>query len=666
MLGFDAEFDYDSIVRQSRGRRIFPASPDASLLLRKALGEVPHGGGQPLTRGSRPHELLRQWIATGTLRTPSDAPKLERVVVVPKSIRLTPGEVTDLQVTAEYSDGSIRDVTDATAFQSNDTTIAAVDEFGNLKAGPVPGETAIMARYMNNIAVADVTIPLPQKASQSLYQSLPQEHPVDRLIWKKLEHLGMLPSGPAPETTFHRRAFIRAIGRFPTPDETLRFLSDDREDKREQLVDELLQRPEYADFWANKWADLLRPNPYRVGIKAVWTMDAWLRKSFRENKPYDQFAYELVTAKGSTWKNGATVIYRDRPSTVEVASSVSQIFLGVRLECAKCHHHPFEVWSQDDFFGFAAFFARVGHHGGLSPPISGGEELIYTARTGTLKHERTGAVVQPKTLTGESLEIAPDSDPRETLAEWMIDPENPYFAHVMANRVWAEIMGRGIVEPIDDIRATNPATNQPLLDFLAKDFRAHDYDIKHLIKTIMTSHAFALSSTPTPRNASDVNNFSRYYRQRLRAETLLDGINDILKTQDLFAATAPKTRATQMWTFRSGSVFLDTFGRPDANQDPPCERTTDSTTPQILHLMNSPELNVKVSSDSARPALLANSEMTDEEIVRQAYLLAYCREPKPEEEKIALSRFKDAANRRPVIEDLFWALLNTPEFLFID
>ncbi len=666
LLGFDADFDYDSIVRQSRGRRVFPASPDESLLLRKTLGEVPHGGGQPLASGSKAHELLRQWIAAGTPRTPSDAPQLERVVVVPNSVRLTPGEVAELRVSAEYSDGSARDVTDATAFQSNDTTIAAVDEFGSLKAGPVPGETAVMARYMNNIAVADVIIPLPGKVSQSEYDALPQEHPVDRLIWTKLQHLGMLPSGPASESTFHRRAFLRSIGRLPTPEETIRYLADGRADKRERLIDDLLQRSEYADFWANKWADLLRPNPYRVGIKAVWTLDAWLRKSFRENKPYDQFAYELVTAKGSTWKNGATVIYRDRPSTVEIASSVSQVFLGVRLECAKCHHHPFEVWSQDDFFGFAAFFARVGHHGGLSPPISGGEELIFTARSGSLKHDRTGQVVQPKTLTGEALQIDADSDPRETLAAWMIDPENPYFAQVMANRVWAEVMGRGIVEPIDDIRATNPATNQPLLDFLENDFRRHGYDIKHLIKTIMTSHAFALSSAPTSRNASDVNNFSRYYRQRQRAETLLDGINDILKTDDSFAATPPKTRATQMWTFRSSSVFLDTFGRPDANQDPPCERTTDSTTPQLLHLMNSPELNTKLSLDTARPALLAASEMTDEEVVRQVYLLVYCREPTTEEQTIALSRFTDATNRRPVVEDLFWALLNTPEFLYID
>ena len=427
-----------------------------------------------------------------------------------------------------------------------------------------------------------------------------------------------------------------------------------------------MERPEYADFWANKWADLLRPNPYRVGIKAVWTLDSWLRKAFRENRPYDQFAKELVTAKGSTWKNGATVIFRDRPSTVEIASSISQLFLGVRLECAKCHHHPFEVWSQDDYYGFAAFFARVGHHGGLSPPISGGEELIYNKQSGTLSHGRTNEAMQPKALLGEPLSIDEETDPRDRLVSWMTDPSNPYFAQVMANRVWAEMMGRGIVEPIDDIRATNPATNQPLLDYLAQSFRDNKYDIKQLIRTIATSHVFGLSSTPGDRNLSDVNNFSRYYRQRLRAEVLLDAVNDVLDTTDEFDAVPKGSRATQVWTHRTSSMFLDTFGRPDPNQDPPCERTTDSTTPQILHLMNSPELNKKLSLDSARPARLADRELPKQEIVDSIYLRVYCRMPTETERTNAAAAISDGDKRRTSIEDLCWALLNTPEFMFVD
>ena len=451
----------------------------------------------------------------------------------------------------------------------------------------------------------------------------------------------------------------------PTPDETRSFLDDASPDKREQLIDRLLDRPEYADFWANKWADLLRPNPYRVGMKAVWMLDAWLRDAFRNNKPYDQFVRELVTARGSTWRNGATVIFRDRPQTVEIGSSISQLFLGVRLECAKCHHHPFEVWSQDDFYGFASFFARVGHHGGLSPPISGGEELVFTKRTGQLNHGRTGEAVAPKTLTGSPLTLGPEDDPREVLADWMTDESNPYFAKVMANRVWAEIMGQGLVEPVDDIRATNPASNEPLLEYLATDFRQHGYDIKQLIRTIMTSHVFGLSSTPSERNISDLKNFSRYYRQRLRAEVLLDAINDVLGVEEDFAAMPPGSRATQLWTHRASSVFLDTFGRPDPNQDPPCERTTDSTTPQILHLLNSPELNRKLSLDSARPAKLAASDASNKSIVEEAFLLAYCRLPTADETQRALATFPEG-ERRQAVEDLFWALLNTPEFLFVN
>ncbi|MFO0914075.1 MAG: DUF1549 and DUF1553 domain-containing protein [Pirellulales bacterium] len=666
LLGFDSDFDHDALVRSSRGRRLVAAAPERSLLLMKATGQLPHGGGRRFDVASPPYELLRSWIAGGAPRTPADAPQLVRVVVEPSHQSLQPNQSVPLKVIAHYSDDSRRDVTDGSAFQSNEQAIAAVTPEGVIKTGPVPGEAAIMVRYMNHIAVCSVTIPLAGEAPASLYDQLPQDNELDRLVWDKLKLLGMVPSPPADDATFQRRAYLRAIGRLPKPDETRAFLADTRPDKRELLVDQLLERPEYADFWANKWADLLRPNPYRVGMKAVWTLDAWLRDAFRQNMPYDQFVRELVTAQGSTWYNGATVVFRDRPETVEMASMVSQLYLGVRLECAKCHHHPFEVWSQDDFYDFAAFFARVGHNGGLSPPISGGEELIYTARSGELKHARTGQPATPRLLgTHGPATIAADQDPREVLASWMTDPANPFFAKVMANRVWAELMGRGLVEPVDDLRATNPASNEPLLNYLADEFRRHDFDIKHLIRTIMKSHVFGLSSLPGERNASDSRNYSRYYRQRLRAEVLLDAVNDVLETQDSYLAQPAEARAIELWTFRSPSLFLDTFGRPDPNLDPPCERSFDTTTPQVLHLMNSPEVNQKLSSDTAVPARLAASNETSEQIVEEAYLRAYCRLPRPEELARATASLAEAADRRQGVEDLFWALLNTPEFLFI-
>ena len=669
LLGFDSDFDYDAITHEGRGRRVFPSSAEESLLLKKGTGQLPHGGGKRLDIGSQTYLEIQAWIRNGMPRTPADAPKIVRVVTEPASRSLAPLEKFALHVIAEYSDGRRRDVTDAAALQSNDRTIAAVAASGDgtIQAGPIPGETAIMARYMNHIAVCAVTIPLPGAVPDATYDTLPRNNSIDELVWKKLKLLGMLPSPSASDATFHRRASLRAIGRLPNLEETQSFLADQNLDKRRALVDRLLERPEYADFWANKWADLLRPNPYRAGIKAVWNIDAWLRDAFRRNVPYDQFVRELITAQGSTWDNGATVIFRDRPESIELGASVSQLFLGVRLECAKCHHHPFEVWSQDDFFGFAAFFSRVGHKGqGLSPPISGGEEMIFSKSSGQLNHGRTGLPVLPKTLTGVPLTLGPDEDPRVILAAWMTETSNPFFAKVMANRVWAEIMGQGLVDPVDDIRATNPASNEALLDHLAFEFRQQGYDIKKLIRYIMTSHVFGVSSTPTERNVSDIKNFSRYYRQRMRAEVLLDAVNDVLGVEEDFAAMPPGSRAMQLWTYRSSSLFLDTFGRPDLNQDPPCERSAESTTPQILHLMNSPALNRKLGLETARPAKLAASSKSNQEIVVEAYLLAYNRFPNPDEHLAAIEFLSDGDQRRRGIEDLYWTLLNTPEFSFVD
>lgn len=665
LLGFDSDFDHDSLVQSARGRRISTAAPEMSALLQKATGKVPHGGGVRFSVDSPHYKLLRDWIAAGAPRTPADAPKLLRVVVEPSTRSLAPKESTPLKVYAEYSDGNRRDVTDASAFQSNDRTIAAISGEGLLEAGPVPGEAAIMVRYMGHIAVCAVTIPLVGTVPDEAYAALPRNNEIDEFVWKKLKLLGMLPSAPASESTFHRRVFLRIIGRLPSPEETRAYLADTSPDKRAQLVDRLLERPEYGDFWANKWADLLRPNPFRVGMKATWNLDAWLRSAFRDNMPYDEFVRELVTASGGTYRNGATVIFRDRPDTVEIGSSVSQLFLGVRLECAKCHHHPFEVWSQDDFYGFASFFSRVGHVGGLSPPISGAEEIIFTKRTGQLLHGRTGVPVLPKTLTGASLTLGPDEDPREILAAWMTDDSNPYFAKVMANRVWADLMGVGIVEPVDDMRATNPASNEPLVNFLAQEFKKEHYDIKKLVRKIVLSHVFMLSSIPGERNVTDIKNFSRYYRQRMRAEVALDAVNDVLGTEEKFAAMPPGSRATQLWTHRASSLFLDTFGRPDPNQDPPCERMSDFTTPQVLHLMNSPQLNAKLSSDDARPAKLAASTEPNEKLIEEVFLLIYCRLPTADEMNRAVPLVA-AGDRRKGLEDLFWALLNTPEFLFVD
>jgi hypothetical protein len=593
---------------------------------------------------------------------------LEKITLEPSERDLPAGGRQQLIVTAHYSDGSTRDVTDVSAYQSNESAIVGVDKQGVIKAGSLPGEAAIMARYLDKIAVSNIAIPHAGNVSSDLYASLPRHNFVDEHVWDKLQRLGLTPSEPASDSTFLRRVHIDLIGRLPTVEESRAFLADTSANKRARLVDELLQRPEYGDYWANKWADLLRPNPYRVGIKAVLNFDAWIRDSFRQNKPYDEFVRELVSAQGSTWRNGAATLFRDRRDPAELTTIVSQLFLGVRLECAKCHHHPFEVWGQDDFYSFAAYFARVGRKGqGISPPISGGEEAMFTSSKGSVEHPLTGEKMSPRPLFGEAPPIGEEDDPRESLAAWMTSPDNPYFSQVIVNRVWADLMGRGLVEPVDDLRATNPPSNGPLLEALAAEFRKQGCDQKELLRTITRSYVYGLSSLPSEGNVSDTQNYSRHYRRRLRGEVLLDAVSDITGEPEKFAAVPDGSRAMEVWTHRTGSLFLDAFGRPDPNQDPPCERTDDTTVVQALHLMNAPNLHRKITSDDGRAAKLAASPLSPAEIVEELYLAVYSRYPEDEEIALGVRLFeKEGTTRRQVVEDLMWALMNTAEFVFKD
>jgi hypothetical protein len=668
LLGFDSEFDYAALTKNARGRRVFPAAPERSLLLQKPTGEAPHGGGQRLTLGDDDYQVIHRWIEQGMPRRIPGEPTLERVVVEPADVLMAPQEERPLRVMAYYSDGSSREVTARTSFQSNESAIVAVDPSGMLKAGPIPGETAIMSRYMNVIAVTNVAIPLPGEVPAELYEQLPRHNFIDDLVWKKLQSLGITPSEPVDDGKFLRRVSLDLIGRLPTPEETRAFLADESSDKREKLIDALLERPEYADHWANQWADLLRPNPYRVGIKAVFNYDNWIREQFRQNRPYDQFVYDLLTAQGSTWRNGATTLFRDRREPEEITTLVSQLFLGVRLECAKCHHHPFEKWSQEDFYSFAAYFARVGRKGtGLSPPISGGEEMVLTAKKGSVAHPLTGETLSPRPLFGEAPVADESADPREALAGWIASDDNEFFARVQVNRIWATLMGRGIVDPVDDLRTTNPPTNEPLLAALAAEFRVQKYDLKKLLRTITTSHVYSLSSIPNERNVADTRNYSRHYRQRLRAEVLAGAIDDITGTNTTFEAMPAKSRANQIWTHRVDSLLLDTFGRPDPNRDPPCERTTESTVTQTLHLMNAPVIHGKITADDGRIAQLAASDKSTDEIVEELYLAVYSRYPDEEERAIGRQVFEqEGANRRRAAEDFLWAMVNTPEFIFKD
>ncbi len=663
LLGFDAEFDFRALTRDARGRRLFPAAPETSLMLRKATAELPHGGGRRLATDSAVYRTLLKWIEQGAPRRVEGESRLQRVALDESEFSLAPEEHQSLRVIAHYSDGSSRDVTELTTYLSNEDAVVSVAANGQMTAGPLPGETAIMARYMNHICVANVVIPQTESLPAELFAKLPRSNFIDELVYAKLQKLGIEPSPPISDDLFMGRVHLDLIGRLPTAEEARQFIQSEDAHKRDALVDHLLDRGEYADHWAGYWADLLRPNPYRVGIKAVLNYDNWIRQQFRDNVAYDAFVRKLITAKGSTWHNGAATLYRDRRSPDETATMVSQLFLGIRLECAKCHHHPFERWSQQDFYQFAAFFSKVGRKGtGLSPPISGGEEIVFTSAKGEVKHPLTGETMTPTALFGEAPTTTTDADPRESLADWMTSSENDFFAMVQVNRVWATLMGRGLVDPVDDLRSTNPPSNPELLKALAEDFQASGYDLKHLLKTIALSNVYAHSSIANSSNASDRVNYSRHYRHRLRAEVLMDAVADVTETPASLQGMPPQSRASQVWTHRVDSTFLDTFGRPNENQDPPCERTPDATVTQALHLMNSQELDGRIRSDNSRASRLAASKLTPSETADELYLAIYSRFPNDSEREYAVGLIESADNRRAVLEDLMWAMINSPEF----
>ena len=667
LLGFDSDFDHAAITKQARGRRIFPAAPELSLLLRKATASVPHGGGRRFGGSDASYHALRDWIENDAPRRSEIPRRLLDVSVEPAELILAPRATHRLVATATFSDGCRRDVTGLTAFSSNESVVADVNDHAVVTAGPIAGEAAIMARFMDQIAVCRVLLPRVDAIDKEIYEKLPRQNLIDDLVWRKLERLNIVPSQPTSDEKFLRRIYIDIVGRQPPADVVRSFLADPAPDRRERMVERLLDHPGYADHWANKWVDLLRPNPYRVGLKAVMSFDHWIREAFRENRPHDQFVRDLLTAQGSTWHNGASTLFRDRRSPDELATMVSQLFLGVRLECAKCHHHPFEVWGQDDFYAFAAFFARLRRKGtGLSPPISGGEEIIFTGSSGNVKHPRTGEIIWPRALGGEEIPADSKTDPRVALVDWMTSDDNPYFAQVTANRVWADLMGRGLVDPVDDIRATNPASNEQLLEALAAHLRNSNYNLKSLIRLITTSQVYRLGSRPNDTNVGDHRNYSRHYRERLRAEVLLDAINQITGSEERFDAMPTGSRPNQVWTHRIPSLFLDTFSRPDRNQDPPCQRVSDTAVVQALHLMNSPKLHQKITNDQGYAAQLARSETAADKIVDELYLRIFCRYPTSDEKTGAVAWFDRASTRRAAVEDLMWALLNSAEFVFKD
>jgi len=665
IFSFDPDSDYREIVYDARGRRVFPSSPDHSLLLLKATNAVPHEGEKRFEKDSEFYKVLRQWIAEGAPRRLEKEPDPTGIAIEPAEATFKKGEIKQLKVIVSYSDGTKRDVTHLSEYTSNDKAFAAVDHDGKVTAGKVPGENSVIVRYVDQVAAMRLIIPPDTLLPAERYTSLPRHSRIDDLAYARFQDLGLYPSEPCRDDEFLRRATLDVLGRLPSIEETKAFLADAAPDKRAKLVEHLLgpdNRFDYADYWAVKWGDLLRPNTQRVGVKPVYLLDQWIREKFRDNTTWDAFVTELLTAAGSTHEYGPVAVIRDKREAADMAEFISQLFLGVRLNCAKCHHHPSERWSQDDYYSMAAFFGSMKQKGqGISAPISGEPEFWWFEPGGKVTHPVSEAVMVPRPPGGEAFaSIDPKADPRKVFAGWLTGKDNPHFSKAMVNRIWAEMFGRGLVDPVDDFRDSNPAVNAPLLDWLAKDFAEHGFDQKHTLRVILKSRVYQQSSVPNEHNVADQRNFSRSYRRRLSGEVLLDAISEITRQPEKLTGLPADARAMQQWNHLLPSDFLDAFGRPDSSAAPPCERETGGSVVQALHLMNSDGLQRKLSAKS--PWLEGLGAKPAPEAVEEIYLRLFSRKPADNERQIALTHLGEKPDRAKV-EDLVWSLLNSAEFV---
>lgn len=656
VFGSDPPADYLALTREARGRRVVPAIPESSLLLTKASGGAPHGGGIRIPKDSDEYRVLYDWIASGLPVGDPEAPRVVRLNVFPNERQLTPRATQRLRVVATYSDGREVDVTPHAKYQSNHDGLASVDEGGRITIGDVPGEVAIMAAFMGEVDVFRALIPRPEKPPAG--SSVPQHNFIDKLVDAKLGKLNIVPSGLCGDADFLRRAYLDIIGTLPTADEARAFLADTRADRRSRLVDALLERPEYADFWGQRWADVLRVNRQTLGHKRAYAFHRWIREACASNMPLDRFCREIVAAEGPLQENPTGALFKVVSKPGDMASTLSQVFLGIRIECAQCHHHPFDRWSQTDYLGMQAHFA------GLQFKKLGDDEALVGGTGGTATHPRTGEKVFAHPL-GEKLPTSDsDGDRRQALAAWMTAGENPWFARNIANRTWAHFAGRGLVEPVDDVRLTNPPSNPALLDALAAHLVRERFDIRQLIRTITASRVYQASSTPNGTNDKDDQNYSRALFKRLDAEVLFDAVCQTTGVPEKFPGVPAGSRAIQLWDSEVSHYFLKLFGRPSRVTACECERTTEPSVAQILHVMNSPDLQKKLSHEGGRIAQLVRDLTDNTALVDELYLTFYNRYPSATERTLALKHLASTPKRQQAAEDLAWSLMNTPEFLF--
>jgi|694.fasta_scaffold13107_6 hypothetical protein len=659
LLGFESPEDYEHLVIESRGRRLFPADPDKSLLLQKAINAAPHGGGKRLELDSHEYRILHRWIAAGMPYSEAPARTVQKISVYPEARQLERRGTQQLAVLATYSDGSTGDITATVQFESNNTDLATVDQRGWVELKDQSGDVAVMARYQGQVAVFRASVPL----GIDVQQFPPTRNVVDQAVFAKLKTLGIPPSPISDDSSFIRRVTLDLCGRLPHPEETLSYLQSTDADKADVLVDRLLASEDYADFFARKWALILRNRRTDEGEQfASFAFHGWLKDSFHQNLPYDRMVTQLLTASGSVETNPALTWWREVAETDARTEDIAQLFLGQRLQCARCHHHPFEKWSQADYYRMAAFFSKVARKEGSTP-----DNPVFVSRVGgaSATHPRTGQALSPSGLDTTPPQLQPTDDPRQALASWMTDPNNPFFARSLVNRYWKHLMGRGLVEPEDDMRVTNPPTNSELLDGLAQHFVQSGYDLKNLLRTICTSSAYRLSSDANQHNLGDTTGYSRYYPKRLQAEVLLDAIDQVMMTHTAFAPLPTGTRAVQLPDTGFSSYFLDVFGRPAGTTACECERTGEASLAQSLHLLNSKEIQSKLTQDAGRSASMQASSQPLAELVDELYMAALSRPATTAEQKTVADYLAARENsRRQAFEDVIWAVINSKEFLF--
>jgi len=682
LQGYDPVSDYHNIVKQDRGRRTEFAEPARSLFVAKPSGAIPHKGGVRLDTESRDYKILVEWIANGAAAPQADDPAIDHVEVFPKRVTLRVGEPQRLIVQSHSTDQKIEDVTRWVKWTSTNETVCKVDQDGNITVLG-PGEGAVMAWFSSKIAVARISVPFTNTVPQETYAKLEAKNFIDEQIHLQMQRLNLPPSAVCDDATFIRRAFLDTIGMLPTADEVRSFLADADENKREKLIDELLARPEFADYWTYQWCDILMLNGTLLRPNALKAYYEWIHERVEKNTPWNEFVHEILTASGDSYENGATNFYALYETPEDMTENACQSFLGLSIGCAKCHNHPLEKWTNDQYYGMANLFSRVRSKGWGGDKRNGdGRRTTFVVTEGELVQPRTGKPQPPTPLDGEAIPFDDAGDRREVLANWLTSPENPYFAKAFSNRVWANFFGTGLVESIDDLRVSNPASNDELLNQTAAFVVENKFDLKALVKTILMSNSYQRSSVPVPGNESDRRFYSRYVPRRLNAEVLHDAVMQVTEVPTKFdsigfpGADFQKTefyplgtRAIQLYDSAVESYFLKTFGRNTRNIVCECERSNEPSMVQVLHLSNGKTVNEKLSSKEGRvQSLMAQLDngMALQALIDEAYLSCLSRYPRTEERDqfMNIMAKTPAAERRVAIEDIFWALMTSREFMF--